>query len=271
MRSWILIVYLFVCSIGFGQSDSVIWKNLGILNIEPGSTWSMDALENYYVANANGIQKFDSTRVLKFKQSYKSLGNMTALVPINSMKLVHFSEEQQTLCYFDNTLAPTESCMELSDQGIINATLVCRSSQPNKLWILDQVNSTLVLISLDATGQRQEIKNLRGILNVESVSQIIERNNQLMLVDPTRGIYIFDLYGSLLEFIERSDVIGIDATENALFILQGNVLTIRSSVSLKEWETVLPINGVNSFVFIRNHFFFSNAEGVHKFAFQMSE
>ena len=271
MRSWILLVVVFSWSIGFGQSDSLVWKKAGLLKMDVGSTWSMDVLENYYVGNGNGIQKFDSTRTLKFKQSYKSLGNMTALVPINSMKLVHFSEEQQTLCYFDNTLATTESCLELSDKGIINASLVCKSNQPNKLWILDNVNSTLVLISLDASGQRQEIKNLRGILNVESVSQIIERNNQLMLVDPKKGIYIFDLYGSLLEFIERPAIIAIEANENALFMLQGDELIIRSFVSLEEWKTILPISGTDSFVFVKNHFFFGNEEGVHKFALQKSE
>ncbi len=257
--------------IAFGQSDSLVWKSGGVLNMEKGSTWSIDALENYYVANGNGIQKFDSTRTLKFKQSYKSLGNMTALVPINSMKLVHFSEEQQTLCYFDNTLAATEACVELSDQGIVNAALVGKSSQPNKLWVLDNANSTLVLLSLDATVQRQEIKNLRGILNLGSVSQIIERNNQLLLVDPQKGIYIFDLYGSLLEFIQRPNVTAIEATENALFILQGNELTIRSLQSLDEWKTPLPIEGITSIVFVRNHFFFGNGVGVHKFALQKSE
>ena len=187
------------------QSDSISyeWNKKMSYKIGEGEVWSIDGLENFYVSQNSLINKYDSVGVLKFSQSIKSLGRMTQIVPVNTMKLVHFSEEQQTLCYFDNTLSSMSDCIELSDKGIVNAVLVSASNQPNKIWVLDNLNSKLVLLALDNQSQPQEILNLRGVLDIEKISQIVEKNSRLFLLDQEKGAYVFDLYGSLIEFIPK--------------------------------------------------------------------
>ena len=126
--------------------------------------WSVDGLLNVYISNDSSIEEYDSVGVLKFAESIKSLGKMTQLVPVNTMKLIHFSEEQQTLCYLDNTLSQLDDCIELADKGVVNATTISSSNQPDKIWVLDNLNSRLLLLPLEGNGQPQEIVNVRGIL-----------------------------------------------------------------------------------------------------------
>jgi len=255
------------------QSDSIDykWRKKMSYKIGEGEVWSTDGLENFYVSKNGLINKYDSVGALKFSQSIKSLGRMTQMIPVNTMKLVHFSEEQQTLCYFDNTLSAMSDCIELSDKGIVNAVLVSASNQPNKIWVLDNLNSKLVLLGLDNQRQPQEILNLRGVLDIENISQIVEKNSRLYLLDREKGAYIFDLYGSLLEFIPKKSIQQLDANEQTLFTLEGNSLYIRSLQTGESFSVKLPVEGVYELVYRNRCFFFRTDSAVHKFELQFSE
>ena len=74
-----------------------------------------------------------------------------------------------------------DDCVELSDEGVINASLVSGSSQPNKIWVLDNLNSTLSLFSLDKLIQEQQISNLKGTLNIENISDIKEHGSRVVI------------------------------------------------------------------------------------------
>ena len=230
MRNQLII--LFCCLISnlvlAQDSLSYSWKLEEEYAIGEAEEWSVDNLENFYYSENGIINKRTKLGDVTFSQSIKSLGKMSQLVPVNTMKLVHFSEEQQTLCYFDNTLTSMDDCLDLSDENIVNAVLISASSQPNKLWVLDNLNSTLNLLSLDRLNQKQTVKNLKGILQIDEVTQIIEVGSRLYLLDPTNGVYIFDLYGSLIEFIPEKSIQQIAAFENTLFTLRDNLITVRS-------------------------------------------
>ena len=196
IRGFIVIVFVAVASVVFSQDDlSFTWHNEINYEIGERETWSVDGLLNVYISKNGAIDKYDSVGTLKFSQSIKALGKMTQLVPINTMKLVHFSEEQQTLCFLDNTLSTLDDCIELIDKNVINASYISSSNQPNKVWVLDNLNSRLLLIPLEGNSQQQEIQNLKGILAIESITQIIERGNNLLVLDPEKGVYVFDMYG----------------------------------------------------------------------------
>ncbi len=247
------------------------WSLKRTYAIEPDGVWSVDGLENVYISDFGLINKFDSAGVLKFSQSIKSLGRMTQLVPVNTMKLIHFSEEQQTLCYLDNTLSPLDDCIDLSMEGVVNAGLVSESSQPNKIWVLDNLNSRLLLLPLDNVYQLQEVANLRGVLDISNVSTLKERNNHVLLVDEDKGIYIFDLYGSLLEFIPGKNILDVDANEQMLFTLRKEGMDVRSFSTGEKIRIDLPVSGITGFSYRNRFFFFRTGKTVYKFALQFSE
>lgn len=241
-------------------------------DLQADDVWSVDRLENVYISNNSVINKYDSVGVLKFTQSIKSMGNMTAFLPINTMKLVHFSEEQQTLCYFDNTLTPTDDCLELIEREVFNASMIASSERSDKVWIYDQVNSSLRLLDLEGDKfQSVRIDNLRGVLELDNIAQIKERYNQLVILDSVRGAFIFDMYGSFVDHISIKGAIQVDANENALFILFEDRL---HSVPFNGAEAVdisLPISDVQGFALNNQSFFLRTSQHVHKYRLQISK
>ena len=266
MKAVLIFLISTISSFSFGQ-DSLEhnWKSKGELLIAESALWEVDAFENVYESTGNSINKYDQAAELQFSQSIKRLGRMSQLVLVNTMRLIHFSEEQQTLCYFDNTLSEMDDCVELSDQGVINASLVCGSSQPNKIWVLDNLNSTLSLFSLDKLIQKQQISNLKGTLNIENISDIKERGSHLYLLDKTQGIYVFDLYGSLLDFIPEKSIQQFEVVGSTLYTLMDGELKIRSIETEEKISVKLPIDKVFDFQIQNGTFYLRVKNSVHKF------
>jgi hypothetical protein len=200
MRTLTIAFILCLCTLR-AQDTISKWTLLNEYSLETDAIWTTDILENIYVVHNRTITKFDSTGVKKFSQSIKSIGQVKEIIPINTMKLVLFSEEQQVLCLLDNTLTMSENLIDLSEYGIVNASLATTSSQPEKIWILDQLNSRLLLLDLSGKMQFQEVRNLKGMLNLTEISSMVESNNHLFLIGSGK-FYEFDIYGTLLNELE---------------------------------------------------------------------
>ncbi|MCJ8291868.1 MAG: hypothetical protein HRT58_17360 [Crocinitomicaceae bacterium] len=230
--------------------------------------WNMDALGNHLVSLNGTISKIDTSGKIQYTQSIRSYGETSAMVSINTMKLVHFSEEQQTLCFLDNTLTASEDCLELADQSIVNATLVSSSSQSDKIWVMDQLNSTLYQLPILGNDPTRQIGNLGGLLNFNSVNQIKEAGNKLYVLT-SEGIFILDIYGSLIDVIRKEDITYFDANESHLYILNDDKLEIRHVRTGATTSIPLPVPNVFQVKIVNGALFARTPENVHKFELQM--
>ena len=261
--SLILIGFL---TISFAQkSDSAQWLMIGELEIGENEKWAIDGLENCIITSKNVIQKYDSAGVLQFFQSSKSFGRLTSIQSINPMKWITFSEEQQLICLLDNTLTLSEQCIDLSGFGIGNATHIAVSSQPDKLWVLDQLNSRLLLLSLGRTNQFQEISNLKGILNISMIASILEWNNELFLYDAAGIIYQFDVYGSLISANKFENIKGFAVKDNTLLLIQNNQLLLHNLAIPEKKLIDLPIKNVYEVKISGNFFYFRTENKIYKY------
>ena len=157
------------------------------------SNWTIDNIGNLFVQQGNTITKTDSTGKQTFTQSIKSLGEISQISAINSMKIVLFSEEQQSICILDNTLTINGKCKYLDQYNISNAKFIAVSNRPNLVWIFDQFNSSLFLIDLIQDKIIQKVENFAGIAAIKSeLIGMEEYQNKLYLYD-SEQIYEFDL------------------------------------------------------------------------------
>lgn len=261
---WVILLLL-ISSVGVAQ-ENYSWKKCAELEIDSLGIWNVDVLGNVYLTKKELLQKYDSIGLLKFSQSQKSIGRISSIQPINTMKVIVFSEEQQQFCILDNTLTQFEPCIDLMDNDIGNAISVIVSAQPDKFWVYDQLNSRLHLLSLGQTNQKQDIENLKGVLNSNQFSFVIEKNYQLFLVDTLKGVYILDLYGSLIDLVEIKGVISVGADElNSYFLLKDRLIIINNE-SKKKIEIVLPLADILDFKKSGDYFYFRTQNKILKYA-----
>lgn len=271
MKYIVVIIVLFVCKAVFAQQDSIQWKRSFEKELGSDEAWTTDILGNLIITRRNVIEKYDSTGQLLFSQSIRSMGKISEMAPVNAMKLYVFSEEQQSLCVMDNTLSLSERCSDLADFDIGMAAHIAASGQSDRVWVLDQPNSRLLLVRLGRTATSQEIKNLNGILNISEVSDISEYNNELYLTDYTKGVYRFDQYGSFIDFYP------VEACDH-LSVINGTMLTLCSGeLTLTELQTgkkitmQVPEQGVTAFRTLGNNFWFRTENKVINYRLSLNQ
>jgi hypothetical protein len=178
------------------------------------------------------------------------------------MKIVAFSEEQQSICFFDNTLTQSDKFIDISEFNIVSGHFIARSSQQEKLWVLDQQNSTLILISLNRSNQFQEISNLSGLLNLNEITFITEEKNQLFVADKSGKICIFDLYGSLKNCFEFP-------VFDALIGCENDQIEFFNTKNLENKKLFFPIKGVKECKLSGNYFYFRTENKIYKYTLNL--
>lgn len=259
MKFFLILIGCICSSLGLTQETAFpSWEKVNELSIGKDEVWAVDGIGNIIMTNKKVIQKYDSTGQKVFTQSIKSIGKITKIDPVNTMKIVLFSSDQQQFCTMDNTLTLAEKCIDFSDFEIDNAIEIATSSQPDKLWVLDQLNSTLFLLSLSASNQNQEVKNLNGILNLKIVESLLEIDNYLFLSDLNSTIYQFDLYGTLINSFETETFSDFKVFANNLIILSNDSLEFISLTEKKSEILALPLKDVFKFYQSNGLFYFQS-------------
>ena len=261
----IRVTILFVYFIFFVNHSQIIIEDTEEKNftfMKAFSVWNIDELQNLYLIQGSTLVKCDSSGKQLFSQSIKSIGNVAQIEPINALKIAVFSEEQQSICLFDNTLTLNGECNYLDKYGIRNAKLIARSNRPNLFWIYDQFNSTLLLIDIISNKTIQKIDNIKGLIlkgeEENEVERIQEFNNHLYLFDSKETIYEFDQLMTLSgEFKKHSKKIAF--YENQLIEIEGNKTWITSLIN-KEIKTFTSTDRNPKDIKIKGKFLYMNIE-----------
>ena len=261
----IRVTILFVYFIFFVNHSQIIIEDTEEKNftfLKAVSVWNIDELQNLYLIQGSTLIKCDSSGKQLFSQSIKSIGNVAQIEPINALKIAVFSEEQQSICLFDNTLTLNGECNYLDKYGIRNAKLISRSNRPNLFWIYDQFNSTLLLIDIFSNKTIQKVDNIKGLIlkgdEENEVEKIQEFNNHLYLFDSKETIYEFDQLMTLSgEFKYHSKKIAF--WENQLIEMEGNKTWITSLIN-KEIKSYTSTDRNPKDIKIKGKFLYMNIE-----------
>jgi hypothetical protein len=173
------------------------WEEKWSIPCDSTTVWDIDQANNSFVYSQNNLIKRDGNGKKISEQSIKSIGEITKIDASNTFKIAVFSENQQQICFLDNALAIQNECIELTSFDIHYAETFSYTAQNDRLWVYDQLNSTLKLITLESMKQ-QKIQNLRSLIQFTAIDQLFERNNELYLVTDNKKIHHFDVFGSYL-------------------------------------------------------------------------
>lgn len=266
MYRLLLLVFLFpfLCKAQAEIQWHFEWKSDSLSN----PVWNVDPFGNLIVSEKEKLTKFDSLGVQKFVQSNKYFGSITSIDPSNPMKTLVFSEQQQLIGYVDNTLSKQQENIELSAFDLSYVSIVSTSGQPDKFWVYDQDNSVIVLISKNIQ-QRQRIENVSGLLGCKDIIQLFEKENSLYLIDKMRGIYQFDIYGTLVFHWENVGIIWAEIEGNFAYLLKKDKLQVLNLVNQEIVNFPLPSVDLLRFKKVQNHFYFGSSCYIQRYSIEI--
>jgi len=263
MKNLLLLFSLLILSMAtYGQH----WELKGEQNI-PESTdyWRVDDLGNYYFLNGLEIEKYNANGKLLYKQSIKNQGAIKQIEEINSLKLVLFSEEQQQLCFIDNTLTQNGSCLSLNDYDFQNVSCISSANRSNLLWIYDEYNSSLILFDYVNKIKLQSVSNLGGIIGLKSIVMLKELNSQLYLIDDASEVYIFDLFMNLRSHYKLKETL-IGTNDSGLITWDSTDLSNYSPLGDLNRLIALPIPNIEEIKYTSNCYYMRSQNKISKFA-----
>jgi hypothetical protein len=168
----------------------------------------------------------------------------------------------------------SENYIELSDFKIGIASLAAVSSQPDKIWVLDQLNSRLLLLDLSGKMQYQEVRNLNGVLNLSDITSLNESEGHLYLMS-NQTLYEFDVYGSLineLTFTYNSlKTVAALPFYGKIFWFTSEAMIVKNFDEGKEMIINLPITGIISFKKSGEYYYFKTADKILKYSLESHE
>ena len=244
--------------------DSIVWKKEYQMEIQENAIWTNDQYNNLYLANIDLINKIDPSGEKMFEQSLKKYGQIAKIDARNPMKILIFSEQQQSIFYLDNTLTKQNNDIDLSDFNLNYVTQVSASNQIDKIWTFDQDNSKITLIT-QRQAQSIQIENISGIMDVKNISQFYEQNDRLFVIDNQKGIYIFDLYGTFIQYLPEENFICAEVNQEYLYLLRNDSLDILNLKTYKKKKIQLPVQNIQRFTVNQQTLFFETPSLLYKF------
>lgn len=246
------------------ETKKFSWKEEKSFSVSTVDAWDVDPMGKVIFSKNDVITKLDTTFKVQFTQSLKGTGSLSSIDARHALKTLVFSEDQQVIAFMDNTLTVQDGLKDLGEQEVAYATHVSYSSQSNRYWVYDADNSKLFLV--DEMQQRpQIIENLAGSLGGLRVDQLMEIENKLLIFDHTKGVYLFDIYGSLIDFIEFTDGLSSYLTKNYLYYLSTSELVRISLQSRKEERIKLPEENILKFRVLGSYVYFQTANEIKKY------
>jgi hypothetical protein len=218
------LILLFSLS-AFAQKDSLLKTRLLFTYPYPVVNFSTDNLGNIYLVTAtNQVKKInangDSIGVYNDVRRYGKLAYVDAT---NPLKALAFYQDFSTIIVLDRFLN-ARSTIAFRQQNLLQVKLAC-ISYDNNIWVYDEADSKIKKI--DESGRTLLASNdLRQVFDsVPAPEAIYDKDGQLYLYDPKKGLYIFDYYGG---FKNKISLLGLKDFQ----VLDKNSMTGNTSTTL---------------------------------------
>jgi len=192
MRSLLAFLILLFCTSARAQSDTAHWTVSGAFDL-----FTTDELGELYTLRGNDLDLYDQHGKHLAHNSFNSFGPISRIDAFSSLKPLIYSRAQAQLAVLDNTLSIQGSATDLNRRGLPQTILACMGVQ-GCFWFFDERD--LQLMRLD--GQLKTLANtgrLDQLLGfTPAPTYMTESDSKLYMVDPERGVLVFDLFGTFM-------------------------------------------------------------------------
>lgn len=199
---------------------------------------SIDFQENVFVALADDqLLKLDKEGQELANFSQPNLSPYTSLEAQNSLNPFFFVRDNQQVVFLDRFLA--NPVIYDLNQWTSSFVWLATPSVDRQLWLLESDPFRVTKVDRFTGNILHEVILQIG-LELEDLVYFRAQEQQLILVDQFKGIYLFDLFGNLIRQVVEEDVSSVRLIGDQLYYCYESNLIQMDLKSGEKKETTLP-------------------------------
>jgi len=219
-----------------------------------GSVFAADEFKNTYVVNnENNVLKLDSLGALTAIFSENEYGDVTAIDATNPFQPLVFYKDFNSVIALDINMT-AKQLYKFSTIGLEDVAAIC-TSYDNTVWVFHQSEQKLKKVNsnYEITLESFEVDKLLG--GIIEPTYMIEREKRLFVVDPNRGIFVFDMFGTYFRSYLFDNIQQLQVIDNKMVFFKDENLYVVSLMTQQEDTIKLPeeVSGIKAVQVSRNY------------------
>jgi hypothetical protein len=214
LKCYIILFFFISAHSGLAQPDTSYFLSKTIQ--ADIADFKVDKLGNIYLLSSeNQLKKLGpSGDSLAVFNDVRQFGKIYSVDPTNPLKILLYYKEFATIVTVDRFLNIINT-IDLRNLNIFQADAV-GLAYDNNIWVYDELEAKLKRIGDDGT-LIDETTDLRQIVDsVPDPSVIADQSGLVYLYDSTKGVYVFDHYGSFKRHISLTGWLDFTVIEKNL-------------------------------------------------------
>lgn len=225
------------------------------------SVVQVDEVGNTYVVTADAVQLLPGGNMPPAVYSEASFGSIHSLDLRDPLKPMVYFRGSGKLVFLDNTLSVQGEVIDLFDSPVNQPELAC-SSVDHHVWVFDAVNQELLRLNAQLHIQARSGNLMQLIGHSIQATAIMERDNQIYLLDPLWGVLEFDLFASYLGTRRVKGIRYLDVRKERVYALtaKNEVYSWSKSKAIPEILELPPHGELYSVNILRDRFYLQSEE-----------
>ncbi|MFD1553838.1 hypothetical protein DNU06_09380 [Putridiphycobacter roseus] len=259
LTSWLFFSMLFAFTKGNAQEIAIYKKDSIVGEFD---CFSVDNFGNIYLVKEDILYKLSPALDTLFKTSFKSHFPQYIEASKN-FRVLTFDQDRGLIQFYDNTLTPMSTVINLFDLDLVQPLLVCESFNGNGFWVLDAGTLRLLKIN-DKFEVMVKIENLSFMTKSKLYpTQMFEYNDQLYLVTAHDQVMVFDAFGTYIrKWALKSESLDV-FQNNIIAYVSPNFVLSRAILDGEKKSVRWPLQDLKTFKVRQNRIYAQTANGFY--------
>jgi hypothetical protein len=226
--------------------------------------WTSDEWGQLYQWKDNTVWLQNEQNQQPFQETYKILGDISDIQPINGLRGLLFSENQQMLGLVDNTLQLQEGIIAFYELDFSSVSKIAASSRPDFIWIFDQYRERLILYNFKQAEVIQIVDNCFGGLKEVQIKLFFEFQQNLICLLSDGSYFEFDRNLTLVKKLTLTPALTVFGYQNEIWLQDQNYIE-KLKPSIHSGRIELPIPTYQQLQVLEDRFYFQQGAKIKVF------
>lgn len=230
--------------------------------------WTSDEWGQLYQWKDNTVWLQNEQNQQPFQETYKILGDISDIQPINGLRGLLFSENQQMLGLVDNTLQLQEGIIAFYELDFSSVSKIAASSRPDFIWIFDQYRERLILYNFKQAEVIQIVDNCFGDSKDAQIVQFFEFQQNLICLLSDGRYFEYDRNLTLVKKLTLTPGLTLFGFQNEIWLQDQNYIE-KLKPNIHSGRIELPTPSYQQLQVLQDLFYFQQGQKIKVFRLKM--